>query len=158
MRKVIAALSCVVLLTGCATASGTMLSEDTALISAEGNGASDRDKVVRDVLAEAARLTTANGYRYFVVLTADDLSQTVTLRIPGRVLYNQPPRAGEAFNAYAGRAYATGGSAYQTPDRIEERVRPAMDIMIRMYRTGEIEPAEGVFDAMAMLTPASGVR
>jgi hypothetical protein len=157
MRKGIAALACVVLLTGCASASSTMLSDDTALISAEGNGASDRDRVVRHVLAEAARLTNANGYRYFVVLTADDLSQRVTLRIPGRLLYNQPPRASEAFNAYAGRAYATGGSTYQTPDRIEERVRPAMDIMIRMYRVGEIEPAEGVFDATAMSTPA-GVR
>ena len=154
MRKVITALACVVLLAGCASASSTMLSDDTALISAEGNGASDRDKVVRDVLAEAARLTSANGYRYFVVLTADDLSHSVTVRIPGRILYNQPPRSGEAFNAYAGRAYATGGSTYQTPDRIEERVRPAMDIMIRMYRVGEIEPTEGVFDATAMLTPA----
>ena len=74
MRKGIAALACMVLLTGCASASSTMLSDDTALISAEGNGASDRDRVVRHVLAEAARLTNANGYRYFVVLTADDLS------------------------------------------------------------------------------------
>ena len=155
MRKVVAALACVVLLTGCASASSTMLSDDTALISAEGNGASDRDKVVRDVLAEAARLTSANGYRYFVVLTADDLSHSVTVRIPGRILHNQPLRTGEAFGAYTGRAYATGGQAYQTPDRIEERVRPAMDIMIRMYRVGEIEPAEGVFDAMAMLPPVA---
>ena len=156
MRKGIVALACVVLLAGCASASSTMLSDDTALISAEGNGAGDRDRVVRQVLTEAARLTSANGYRYFVVLTADDLSHSVTLRIPGRVLYNQPPRAGEAFGTYAGRAYATGGQAYQTPDRIEQRVRPAMDIMIRMYRAGEIEPAEGVFDATAMVTPASG--
>ncbi len=158
MRKVVAALACVVLLTGCASASSTMLSDDTALISAEGNGASDRDKVVRDVLAEAARLTSANGYRYFVVLTADDLSQAKTVRIPGRVLYNQSPRSAESFGTYAGRAYATGGTAYQTPDRIEERVRPAMDIMIRMYRAGEIEPADGVFDAAAMLTPATSAR
>jgi hypothetical protein len=155
MRKVVAALACVVVLTGCASASSTMLSDDTALISAEGNGASDRDKVVRDVLAEAARLTSANGFRYFVVLTADDLSQTVTVRIPGRILYNQPPRSGEALNAYAGRAYATGGSTYQTPDRIEEGVRGAMENFIGLYRGGVIEPAEGVFDAMAMRAAAA---
>jgi hypothetical protein len=156
MRKAIATFACVVLLAGCASASSTMLSQDTAIISVEGNGPNARDKVVQDVLAEAARLTNANGYRYFVVLTADDLTHTVTVRTPGRLLYNQPPRSTEgSFGTYAGRAYAVGGSTYQTPDRIQERIKPAMDIIIRMYRAGEIEPAEGVFDAVAMLAPAS---
>jgi hypothetical protein len=149
MSKAAAALGCFLLLTGCAAATGTMLSNDTALISAEGKGPSDRDKVIRDVLAEAARLTNANGYRYFVVLTADDLSHTVTIRTPGRILYNQAPRSGEPFGTYGARAYPTGGSTYQTPDRIEERIKPAMDIIIRMYRVGDIAPGEGVFDAMA---------
>lgn len=151
MRNAIAALACI-LLTGCTSASGTMLSEDTAIISAEGKGPTDRERIIRDVLAEAARLTNANGYRYFVVLTADDLTHTVTIRTPGRLLYNQPPRSSEAFGAYSGRAYATGGSTYMTPDRKEERVKPAVDIIIRMYRLGEIEPSvDGVFDAVAML-------
>lgn len=157
MRNAIASLACVFLL-GCASATGTMLSDDTALISAEGSGPNDRDRVVHDVLAEAARLTAANGYRYFVVLTADDLTRTVTIRYPGRVLHNQPPRTNEAFATYAGRAYASGGSTYMLPDRIEERIHPAMDIMIRMYRVGEIEPAEGVFDATATLVAAPGGR
>ena len=154
MRNAMASLAFVFLLGGCASASGTMLSEDTAIISAEGSGPNDRDRVVHDVLAEAARLTAANGYRYFVVLTADDLTRTVTVRYPGRVLHNQPPRAGEAFGTFAGRAYATGGSSYMLPDRIEERIHPAMDIIIRMYRPGEIEPrAEGVWDATAAVGP-----
>lgn len=159
MRKAIAAFACVLLLSGCASASGTMLSEDTALISAEGLGPSSRETVVENVLAEAARLTSANGYRYFVVLTADDLTHTVTIRTPGRQLYSQPPRANEAFGAFqSGRAYATGGSTYQTPDRVEQRIKPAIDIMIRMYRAGEIEPKEGVFDAVAMLAPGATLR
>jgi len=153
MRNAIASLACVFLV-GCATASGTMLSENTALVSAEGSGPAYRDKVIHDVLAEAARLTTANGYRYFVVLTADDLTHTVKVRYPGRVLHNQPPRTNEAFGTFAGRAYATGGSSYMLPDRVEERVRPAMDIIIRMYRPGEIEPqAQGVWDATAAIGP-----
>ena len=159
MRKAIAALACVSsLLYSCASIDSALLSEDTARISTEGNGPADRDKVIRDALAEAARLTTANGYRYFVVLTADDLSHTVTVRTPGRLLYNQPPRSAELFGTFGGRAYATGGSNYQTPDRVQERIKPAMDIMIRMYHVGEIEPAEGVFDATAVLTPATGAR
>jgi hypothetical protein len=157
MSKDVAALACALLLTGCASASGTMLSADTAIISSEGTGPSDREKVIRDALAEAARLTNANGYRYFVVLTADDLTHTVTVRTPGRQLYQQAPRSAEGtFGTYAGRAYAVGGSTYQTPDRVQERIKPAVDIMIRMYRPGEIEPQlEGVFDAVAMLAPAA---
>jgi|SRR6185436_7664024 len=154
MRRAIAAFACAILLSGCASASSSMLSEDTAIVSAEGIGPNDRDKVVQDVLAEAARLTSANGYRYFVVLTADDLTHTVTIRTPGRLLHNQPARPTEAFGTFsAGRAYATGGSTYQTPDRVEHRVKPAMDIIIRMYRAGEIQPREGVFDALAMSVP-----
>jgi len=154
MRKVIAALACAVLLAGCASASGTMLSGDTALISAEGNGASDRDKIIRDVLAEAARLTSAQGYRYFVVLTADDLTRTETLKRPGPTFYNQSPAPGRTFGTLSGRLFQPD-SPYTTPDLTVERVIPALDIMIRMYREGEIEPAEGVFDATAMLSSPS---
>ena len=157
MRRAIAAFACAILLSGCASASSSMLSEDTAIVSAEGIGPNDRDKVVQDVLAEAARLTNANGYRYFVVLTADDLTHTVTVRTPGRLLHNQSPRSTEAFGTYSGRAYATGGSTYQTPDRVQEHVKPAMDIMIRMYRAGEIQPREGVFDALGMPAPDAQV-
>src|SRR5687768_37714 len=132
MRDAMASLACAVLL-GCASASSTMLNENTAIISAEGSGPADRDRVVRDVLAEAGRLTAASGYRYFVVLTADDLTHPVTVRYPGRVLHNQPSRTNEGYGTFSGRAYATGGSSYTLPDRIEERTRPAMDIIIRMY-------------------------
>jgi hypothetical protein len=156
MHKAIVALACAVFVAGCASASGTMLSADTAIISSEGTGPADREKVIRDALSEAARLTSANGYRYFVVLTADDLTHTVTVRTPGRQLYQQAPRSAEGtFGTYAGRAYAVGGSTYQTPDRVQERIKPAMDIIIRMYRAGDIEPAEGVFDAAAMLAPGA---
>jgi len=157
MRNAIAALACVFLLAcllGCASASGTMLSADTARISAEGNGAGARDKVIRNLLAEAARLTNANGYRYFVVLTADDLTHTVKVRTPGRVLHNQTQRVNETFGTFGGRAFATGGTSYTFPDRVEEHIRPAMDIIIRMYRPGEIEPqAAGVWDATAAIGP-----
>jgi hypothetical protein len=151
MRRVIAALACTVLVAGCASATtGTMVSEDTAWISVEGKGPSDRDRVVRDALAEAARLATANGYRYFIVVTADDLTRTTMIKVPGRVLYNQPPRANEPFGTYGGRAYTTGGSTYALPDRTVELVTPAIDIMVRMYRAGDIDPQmEGVFDATA---------
>jgi hypothetical protein len=154
MRKVIAALACVVVLAGCASASGTMLSEDVAIISSEGNGPSGHDKVIRNALAEAARLTSAQGYRYFVVLTADDLTRTETFKRPGPIFYNQAPAPGRTFGTISGRLFVPD-STYMTPDQTVERVRPALDIMIRMYRDGEIEPAEDVFDATAMVSSPS---
>jgi hypothetical protein len=157
MRKVIAAFACVVLLAGCASASSTMLSEDVAIISSEGNGPNDHDKVIHNALAEAARLTSARGYRYFVVLTADDLTRTETLTRPGPTFYNQAPAPGRTFGTISGRLFVPD-STYMVPDETVERVRPALDIMIQMYREGEIEPADGVFDATAMLTPATGGR
>ena len=154
MRKAIAALAYVVLLAGCASASGTMLSDDVAIISSEGYGPSDRDKIIRNALAEAARLTSAHGYRYFVVLTADDLTRTETLKRPGPIFYNQSPAPGRTFGTISGRLFVPD-STYMAPDVTVERVRPALDIMIQMYRVGEIEPREGVFDATAMVTPGS---
>jgi hypothetical protein len=87
MRKPSAVLACIVLL-GCASASGTMLSENVAIISAEGSGPGDRETIVQNALAEAARLTKAHGYRYFVVLSADNLSRTTTLKAPGHAYYD----------------------------------------------------------------------
>jgi hypothetical protein len=154
MHKAVAAFAGFLLLAGCASASGTMLSEDVAIISSEGNGPSDHDKVIQNALAEAARLTSAHGYRYFVVLTADDLTRTMTLRRPGPIFYNQSPPPGRTFGTISGRLFVPD-STYMTPDLKVERVRPALDIMIQMYREGEIEPADNVFDAMAMANSPS---
>ena len=149
MHKAVAALACFLLLAGCASASGTMLSEDVAIISSEGNGPSDHDKVIQNALAEAARLTSAHGYRYFVVLSADDLTRTMTIKRPGPTFYNQSPAPGRTFGTVSGRLFVPD-STYMAPDQTVERVTPALDIMIRMYREGEIEPADNVFDATAV--------
>jgi hypothetical protein len=149
MRRAIAALACIALL-GCASASGTMLSEDVAIISAQGHGPGDRDKVIQNALAEAARLTRAHRYRYFVVLAADDVTSTMTLTRPGPIFYNQSPAPGRTFGTLSGRLFMPD-PAYMTPDETVERVRPALDITIQMYREGEVEPSmEGVWDATAL--------
>ena len=152
MRKAIAALACVVFLTGCTSTSSTLLSEDVAVISSEGKGPSDRDKIIQNALAEAARLTSAHGYRYFVVLSADDLTRTMMVNRPGPIFFNQSPSPGRTFGTISGRLFAPD-TTYMSPDQMVERVKPALDIMIRMYREGEIEPADGVFDALTNLAP-----
>ena len=143
MRKVSAALACIVLL-GCASASSTMLSEDVAVISAEGNGSGDREAVVQNALTEAARLTRAHGYRYFVVLTADNSTRTTTLKDPGVTFFNPSPSNRRSI----GPLYGFVQDTYMAPDRTAERIWPRLDIMIRMYREGEIDPSmDGVWAA-----------
>lgn len=148
MRRASAAFACL-LLFGCASASGTMLSENVAIISAEGNAHRDGETIVQNALAEAARLTRAYGYRYFVILTADNLTHTTTLRVPGRTYHDQFTSRWTGALPNAGAI--SGGlltETYTTPDRTEERIWPTLEIMIRMYREGEIEPSMGnVFDA-----------
>jgi hypothetical protein len=121
-----------------------MLSENVAVISAESNGPGDRETIVQNALAEAARLTKAHGYRYFVVLSADDLSRRMTLEDSGPVFFAPSP----SWRRSAGSPYGFVRDEYMGPGRTEERVWPALAITVRMYREGEIEPSMGeVWDA-----------
>jgi hypothetical protein len=146
---------CAFLSAGCTSANSTMLSADTALVYATGNDPSAREQVRTAALNEAAELTTARGYRYFVILTADDTTRVVTLQVPGHSFPNET-RHERAFGATYLNAPERPGNTYTAPDTQLQRVRPGLDLVIRMYRTGEIEPGEGVWDATATLAPAPG--
>jgi hypothetical protein len=145
---------CAFLSAGCTSASGTMLSADTALVYATGNHPSARERVLKAALNEAAELTSARGYRYFVILTADDTTRVVTHQVPGRTYANETSHQ-RSFGATFGNAPERPGNTYTAPDTQVQRVRSSLDLIIRMYRAGEIEPAEGVWDATATLAPAA---
>ena len=144
---------CAFLSAGCTSANSTMLSADTALVYATGNDPSAREQVLTAALNEAAELTTARGYRYFVILTADDTTRVVTLQVPGHSLPNETNHE-RSFGATYLNAPERPGNTYTAPDTQLQRVRPGLDLVIRMYRAGEIEPKDGVFDAVAILSPA----
>jgi len=132
-----------------------MLSEDTALVYATGANPSQRSKVLGAALRQAAELTSARGYRYFVILTADDTTRTMTITGPGDTFPNETSHQ-RTFGATYGNAPERPGNTYTTPNTQTERVRPGLDLLIRMYRTGEIAESDGVWDAEAMLArPAS---
>jgi len=152
-HTLMALVACVVLSAACTSANSTMLSADTALVYATGNDPSAREQILRAALYEAAELTTARGYRYFVILTADDTTRLVTLQVPGTSLPNETSHE-RTFGSTYGNAPERPGNTYITPDTQLQRVRPGLDLVIRMYRAGEIEPKEGVFDAMDTLAPA----
>lgn len=149
-RTILTLVSCALLCAGCTSANSTMLSADTALVYATGNDPSARAQVLKAALNEAAELTTARGYRYFVILTADDTTRVVTLQVPGTTFPNEAKHE-QAFGATYGHAPERPGNTYTAPDTQLQRVRPGLDLVIRMYRPGEIEPKEGVFDAATML-------
>ena len=62
------------LVAACANASGTMLTENTGVVSALGSATSDRDGVFEVALIEAGNLARAHGYQYFIVLKSEDSS------------------------------------------------------------------------------------
>ena len=93
MRKFIAVAACAGLLSGCVSARSTMLTESTAEVTARGAHSNDRDEVVYATLEEAAKLTRVHGYRYFVILMAEDASHWGSTNVPGLVLnYNRNAR------------------------------------------------------------------
>jgi len=144
---------CLCLLTGCvsAGAEATMLSDNTALVSATANDVSERDEVVYNALKEAANITSAHGYRYFVILSADNTSTTRSVSVPGQRLTFQmmPPRS---FGATTLGPATYPGNSYTTPDRKVTRIKPGLDIIIQMYREGEIAPQrEGVWNVDVVL-------
>lgn len=126
-RLVILALVGTVALTGCVRASTTFLAPNVAIIDAKGPGTSTNGRVFQAALIQGAKATKSRGYRYFVVNSSMDTS-----------------RSGFVFS---GTGTATSSFGFGAPI-----VMPATSIAIRMYREGEIDPAqEGVWDADALI-------
>jgi len=157
MHRTIAATLWAMLLAGCANATTTMLSEDTAIVRATGNSINDQERVVQASLKAAAQTARAHGFSYFVVTKTVDISSYGQRRIPGQVLGNETPSNRGYGQTNLGRTYVPGNT-YTTPDRTESYIRPGLELTIRMYRQGEINPlVQGVWNAAVILGDSSVV-
>jgi len=159
MGKLNALAVCACLLSGCvsAAAEGTMLSDNTALISATGE-LDQRAEMIDRALKEAATVTSMHGYRYFVILTADDTSSTTSVAVPGQRLVFQM-LTNRSFGATTFGAAAYPGGTYTQSDRRVTRIKPGLDIIIQMYRNGEIHPQkQGVWNADVVLGRIASVE
>ena len=157
MRKFIAVAACAVLLSGCVTARSTMLTENTAEVTARGAHSNDRDEVVNATLEEAAKLTRMHGYRYFVILMAEDASHWGSTNVPGLVLsYNRNARfVGAPIPGLQHLPSAT----FKTPDTSVPFITPGLMITIRMYREGEVDPGwQEVWNPEVILGPTASAR
>jgi uncharacterized protein YceK len=157
MRKLIAVAACAVLLSGCVSARSTMLTESTAVVTATGAHSNDRDEVVYATLEEAAKLTRMHGYRYFVILMAEDASHGGATKVPGLVLnYNRNARpAGTPIPGLQHLPSAT----FKTPDTSMPFITPGLMITIQMYREGEVDPGwQEVWNPEVILGPTASAR
>ena len=143
---------CVCVLAGCATAGaeGTMLSDNTALISATSSSVEYRAEIVDSALKEAATVTSAHGYHYFTIISADNTGTWINGAAPGQPLMVQLPRYRSLGATFGGANYFDG--IYKPPDKKVMRFKPGLDIIIQMYRQGEIDPIQqGVWNADVVL-------
>jgi len=119
-----------------------MLAENMALISSLGTNSAAREKVIQDALTEAGRVTRVHGYRYFIILKAGDAS------ISGVMVDNQ------IFRNLLPNTLGKPGANFLTVSRNLNYFRPGLDITIRMYREGEIDPrVEGVWNTEGTMGP-----
>jgi hypothetical protein len=158
MRRFLAAAFVLALgaaVSGCASPiQSMMLTEDTALVSAIGHKPEDQGKVVDASLQEAARLTASKGFRYFVIMDAADASKMGSR-------FEAPMPSARDRNvttptAFSGQLITTPvyRDYFKFPGRNVAFVRPGIDITIRMYREGEIDPkSQGVWSAADLLKP-----
>ena len=157
MRKFIALAACAVLQSGCVSTRSTMLTESTAEVTARGAHSNDRDEVVSATLEEAAKLTRMHGYRYFVILMAEDASHWGATNVPGLVLnYNRNARpVGAPIPGLQHLPSAT----FTTPDTSVPYITPGLMITIQMYREGEVDPGrQEVWNPEVILGPTASAR
>jgi len=142
MRNFVA-LACL-FLAACATPKSTMLAENTAAITVVGRSADDRERVIQDALVEAGKITREHGYQYFIIVRAQDASRTTTA-----FLDDQTVRRSSAANL------SKPGASYVTVTRNLMFRRPGLDLTIRMFHEGEIDPRiQGVWNTDGGMGPA----
>lgn len=142
MRKRILLTICAILLVACASSKSVLLTEDTALVSAFGRSPGDKGKIIDATLHEAAKLTQAHGYRYFVILTAAGTSTMPRTRVSASSRYQSRP------DLYSS-AYRRPTSAFDIGSAPR---KPGLEITIRMYRLGEVDPdSQGVWNSDVIL-------
>jgi hypothetical protein len=132
-----------------------MITEDTALITVLGQNDNDRAKLVDKALAEAARITQEHGFRYFVILDRADASQSGVKLFPGQTIPLQFQQNQNRRTSLS--SFYSSGPTYTTPDERVQYVRPGVDVTIRMYRPGEVNPdSQGVWNSDTVLSVMAG--
>ena len=136
-----------------------MITKDTAIVSVTGRDNSERMKVVETSLAEAARVTRRQGYRYFVILDAADASRNGRRIVPIRRVRTGASIHEQVFGTVSLPSAVSVYGTLPAPGRPVTYFQPGLDITIRMYRDGDVTPdRQGVWDSNAILGLGAPVR
>lgn len=149
---VLAAIS-MLSLSACVQTSTTMLNSHTAIISSQGTAFDTHGGVQKATLVEAADLTVKNGFRYFVISGSADRTLHGALYSPGQT---QTTGTISGTGNTMGNMQTVNGSysssTYTAPGIVTPLVYPGLDIQVKMYKVGEINPKkDGVWDAEEVL-------
>ena len=149
MHRGIAIVLTVNLVAGCMNATGMMLTDSTAVVSAQGAASSGLDSVFNSALAEAARLARIHDYQYFVVLKVDDRSITTAKYVPGEAIpfdLTGHMSRNPVIRNILSPANVAGGTLMGAGTSVTS-VKPGLEITVKMYRRGEIDSnQEGVWN------------
>lgn len=96
-----------------------MITNDTARISARGNGFTDPARVVDFVMLKAAETAEAQGFTHFAMLSTTDASRVSAYTTPGTM----------QTNVYGSSAYTT-----YNPGMTNKVVKPGADTMVRFCK------------------------
>ena len=125
--------------------SATRIDTDTVQISGKGNAYTSAATIQQYVLLKAADETLADGYDFFVLLSASDASRSGAFYIPGQTTSYTTGNASVVGNNVYGQATT---QTYTTPGSTYTFIKPGEDAVIKMYRG--VKPAHAppnVYDA-----------
>lgn len=126
MKKALIGLSALLIIffSGCATSyqpdgltggfKEVQLAEDVFKVSFKGNAYTDKERATDYALLRAGEVTLKYGYKYFVVMDAQNYSKTGSYTTP--TTYNTYGNISGYGNTayYSGTTYAAGGQTYTT--------------------------------------------
>ena len=144
-RAIVAALTALAV-SGCATpyqemgalggVQATRITNDTAQITARGNGYTDPDTIQRYALRRAAEETISDGFDLFHINS--DLDRTRT--------------GSESYGYATGNRYSVWGSSFTMPI-----IKPGETFIIKMFKGPAPNPMpDGLFDAHDVLAHLAG--
>lgn len=99
-----------------------MITNDTARISARGNGYTDRARITDFVLLKSAETALAGGFTHFSILNAADASRAGTITTPSSM----------TTHVYGSTAFST-----YNPGSVETIIKPGQDVMVSFCKEGK---------------------
>lgn len=140
-----AILLAVLLLAGCVQTSARNIDGRTIVVSGRGGVQHNASDVFAASIVRAARAANERGFEYFAVLNANSSTRTGAFVTPG---HSSTTGTVQTF----GNTATYQGQTTYVPGMVNTYSQPVMDMVVRLFHTGEIDPnTPGVFSTAEVL-------